>query len=111
MADHDGLHGSGYLCGKLCGFDQFGWDHIGVVVMKAVLVNHSQTSTLGYKLSDPESMYNHIRLGLMLINGSDLEWMDEQVNEFLPELTVQDRLLLRTNWRLVRARLVAEGYV
>lgn len=78
--------------------------------MKAVLVNHSQTSTLGYKLSDPESMY-HIRLGLMLINGSDLEWMDEQVKEFAPELTVQDRLLLRTNWRLVRARLVAEGYV
>jgi hypothetical protein len=75
------------------------------------LSNMKHTYPLPDRLKDTELFYQHIRLGLMLCGGSDLNHMDRQVKKAESGLSKEDRLLLRANWRLVRARLVAEGYV
>jgi len=62
-------------------------------------------------VKDQEEMYKKVALGLMLVSGSDLNWMDQQMQDKESGLSQEDQLLLRANWKLVRARLESEGYV
>ena len=52
-----------------------------------------------------------MRLGLILVSGSDLNWMDEQIYALCLKLNQEDAPLLRANWKVVRARLESEGWV
>ena len=62
-------------------------------------------------VNDQEEMYKRVALGLTLVSGSDLNWMDQQMKDKESRLGEEDKLLLRANWKLVRARLESEGYV
>lgn len=74
-------------------------------------VKPDEPQPLSDKLKDPERMYKHVALGLMLVSGSDLNSMDRQVEATESGLSPEDKLLLRANWKLVKARLESEGYV
>ena len=69
------------------------------------------TRPLADSLKDPERMYRHLCLGLMLVSGSSLSWMSQQIESLGSCLKKEDGRLLRGNWTLVKARLIADGYV
>jgi hypothetical protein len=62
-------------------------------------------------LRNPERMYEHFRLGLTLVSGSDLNWLNQQIENRSSDLNTEDKQLLKDNWTRVRARLVADGCV
>lgn len=66
---------------------------------------------LSDKLRDLEQMHKHVTLGLMLVSGSDLKWMDQKIDDAEAGLSQDDKLLLRANWTSVRTRLESEGYI
>lgn len=76
-----------------------------------ILSTRQPTHPLSDKLNDPERMYKHVAFGLMLVSGSDLNWVDSQVKDAESGISREDKLLLRANWKLVKARLESEGYV
>lgn len=63
------------------------------------------------RLLDADALYNHVASGLTLVSGSDLKFMDEQIAGLCLKLNSEDELILKANWKLVRARLESEGYV
>jgi hypothetical protein len=62
-------------------------------------------------LRNPERMYEHFRLGLTLVSGSDLNWLNQQIESRSSDLNTEDKQRLKDNWILVRAKLVADGYM
>jgi len=70
-----------------------------------------KTQPLQDRLKDPERMYRYLALGMTLVSGADLKWMGRQMRVVESKLSKKDKLLLRANWKRVRARLKSEGYV
>lgn len=96
-------------------------DELGECRQRGHFVPHAKNDTcrdwkpvvphpLSDKLNDPERI-EHVALGLMLVSGSDLNWVDRQVKDAESGISQEDKRLLRANWKLVRARLESEGYV
>jgi hypothetical protein len=65
---------------------------------------------LSKTLRDPELMYGHIRVGLTLVSGSDMSYMEKQMKKCSVGMNKEDKQVLKNNWALVKARLIEEGW-